>query len=136
MTILIALIDDDLSFQFVSKKFLKASGHPHRLLQFHDGLEAINYFEAHYKSPEELPDLIFLDINMPYLDGWQFLDRLTALGVPGKSMTIYIVTSSLSPVDMDKAATYKMLSGYEVKPITKEKINEIIEKSLSELDGE
>lgn len=134
MTILIALIDDDLSFQFVSKKLLKASGHAHRLLQFHDGLEAINYFEAHHNAPEELPDLIFLDINMPYLDGWQFLDRLSLLGMPSKPMTIYIVSSSLSPVDMDKAATYKMLSGYEVKPITKEKINEILERTLSDLD--
>jgi two-component system chemotaxis response regulator CheY len=134
MTILIALIDDDPSFQFVSKKLLKASGHPHRLLQFHDGLEAIHYFEAHYHAPEELPDLIFLDINMPYLDGWQFLDRLSALGLPSKPIVIYIVTSSLSPVDMDKAASYEMLSGYEVKPITKEKIKEIIEGTSSELE--
>lgn len=135
MTILIALIDDDLSFQFVSKKFLKATGHPHRLLQFHDGLEAINYFESHYKTAEDLPDIIFLDINMPYLDGWQFLDRLSVLNIPSGAMTIYIVSSSLSQTDMDKAAAYKVLSGYEVKPISKEKINELIERTLSDLDG-
>jgi len=135
MTILIALIDDDLSYQFVSKRNLKAAKHAYRLLQFYDGLEAINYFEVNHEDFVELPDIIFLDINMPYLDGWQFLDRLSELQLAKKEITIYMVTSSLSPLDMEKAATYKILAGYEVKPITKEKFNEIIEKTINQLEN-
>jgi two-component system chemotaxis response regulator CheY len=131
MATFIAVIDDDISHQFVSKKFLKATGHPHRLLQFYDGLEAIDYFEINCERENELPDIIFLDINMPYMDGWQFLDRLSTLTVAKKAITIYIVTSSMSPIDIEKAASYKSLAGYEVKPITKERLSEIIESTLN-----
>jgi len=135
MTVLIALIDDDLSYQFISKRNLMAAKHEPRLLQFYDGLEAINYFEVHQEEFGELPDIVFLDINMPYLDGWQFLDRLAELNLIKKGIIIYMVTSSLSPLDIEKAAGYKVLAGYEVKPITKDKFNEIIEKTINELEN-
>lgn len=117
---LISLIDDDPLYHFIIKKQLYNSGIPGTLLQFYDGQEALEYFISNQGNAENLPDLILLDINMPYIDGWQFLDEIAKLYLAKKDMKIYIVSSSNSSTDQQKATAYNYLSGYLRKPLSTE----------------
>ena len=65
---------------------------------------------------DELPDVIFLDINMPVLDGWQFLDQFSSMGLL-REFRLYVVSSSIDPADKYKASSYPVVSGYLTKPI-------------------
>ncbi|HVV05386.1 MAG TPA: response regulator, partial [Puia sp.] len=94
------IIDDDQIYQLVMKRTIEQSGLVKDVLQFYDGEEAIDYFRKNQQSPEALPELILLDINMPYMDGWQFLDEF--IKIPFKDnykRIIYIVSSSSTTED-------------------------------------
>jgi len=97
-------------------------------LQFYDGAEALEYFTANRSNASLLPDLVLLDINMPYLDGWQFLDEMAEVELTKSNMTIYMCSSSDSSFDCEKATTYDNVTGYLRKPLTRDKLLEIIHK--------
>jgi CheY-like chemotaxis protein len=102
------------------------------VLQFYDGEEALSYFREKQATTEMLPGLILLDINMPYMDGWQFLDEFIKIPFKGDyRRTIFIVTSSSTSEDLTKASQYSEVSGYHVKPITKDKFNEMMESIVN-----
>src|ERR1700733_812315 len=125
------LIDDDQIYQLVMRRTIEQSGGISSILQLYDGEEAINYFRQKYNTSEGLPDLILLDINMPFMDGWQFLDEF--IKIPFKSdykKTIFIISSSSTSEDLNKARSYSVVSGYHVKPITKDKFEEILQSTL------
>ncbi len=122
------IIDDDQIYQLVMRRTIEQSGAIESILQFYDGEEAINYFKQMHNSPEGLPELIFLDINMPFMDGWQFLDEF--IKIPFHSdykKTIFIISSSSTTEDLNKAKKYNVVAGYHVKPITKDKFEEILQ---------
>jgi len=124
---LISLVDDDPLYQFILKRQIANSGVPARLLQFHDGMEALDYFISNQTDTVNLPDLVLLDINMPYIDGWQFLDEIAKIDLAKKNIRIYIVSSSDSIADQQRAMTYNSLAGYLCKPMTIEKFLKIID---------
>jgi len=122
------IIDDDQIYQLVMKRTIEQSGVVGSVLQFYDGEEALNYFREKQDTPERLPNLILLDINMPFMDGWQFLDEFVK--IPFKESyrrTIFIISSSSTSEDINKAKQYSVVSGYHVKPITKDKFEEILQ---------
>jgi two-component system chemotaxis response regulator CheY len=121
------IIDDDQMYQLVMKRTIEQSGMIRSILQFYDGEEAISYFREKQQTTEVLPQLILLDINMPYMDGWQFLDEFIKIPFKGDyRRTIFIVSSSSTSEDLNKAKEYSVVSGYHVKPITKDKFNEMM----------
>jgi two-component system chemotaxis response regulator CheY len=121
------IIDDDEVYQLVMKRTIEQSGMVGSVLQFYDGEEALSYFRDKQAATEMLPELILLDINMPYMDGWQFLDEFVKIPFKGDyRRTIFIVTSSSTSEDLHKASQYSVVSGYLVKPITKDKFNEMM----------
>ncbi len=127
---LVSIIDDDAIFQFSTKKVLESSLIVEAILQFQDGQDAIEYFLKYKTKPDKIPDLVFLDLNMPYLDGWQFLDQFTANKFAKELITIYICTSSTSRSDLDRFATYSKLEGYLIKPISKRELTETLQMEL------
>lgn len=131
---LVSIIDDDQFFQYNTKLILEESGFIDNILQFPDGEEAINYFLSHKNETDKIPDLVFLDLNMPYLDGWQFLDEFTANTFKKPLITIYICTSSNSRFDQERFATYENLQGYLLKPISKNEVITVLEEELKKND--
>jgi len=76
-----------------------------------------------------MPEIILLDLNMPVMDGWQFLDAFIKK-YPNQDVHIFIVTSSIDQADIDKAASYKLVSNYVVKPLQRDQILEMIQATI------
>ena len=123
----ISLIDDDKIYQFITKRLIESTGAVDQVLQFHDGEEAFEYLKANQQNDHLLPDLILLDLQMPYMDGWQFLERYIELGF-AKNITIYIASSSISKHDQERTGYYNEVKGFLVKPINKKEFIAIIEE--------
>ena len=122
----ICVIDDDQIYQLIIKKVVERTGEFDSICFYNDGIEAFKDFKS---LDYDLPKIILLDINMPQMDGWQFLDSLIAYRPNFHQDTvIYIVTSSIAHSDRDKAKSYKEVSGFLSKPLNVEKLNEIADK--------
>ena len=123
----ICIIDDDKIYQFAFSRIIKMNVLPNETLIFSDGEEALQFLTDNIEQTERLPDIIFLDINMPVMDGWQFLDEYVAIKPRiGKIITIYMVSSSVDPVDLERAQKINEISEYFVKPILPNKLQEIM----------
>lgn len=124
----ICLIDDDEIYHFLCKKTLELTHKVHNFMVFSNGREAIKFLSSHHDDTNNLPDVIFLDLNMPIMDGWQFLEEyLHIRSTIDKKMVIYIVTSSEHPEDLARANKIKDINGYIIKPITAKDFETIID---------
>jgi two-component system, chemotaxis family, chemotaxis protein CheY len=127
---IVALVDDDKIFQLTASKTLIATQLTNKILQFENGEEALDFIRSNLDNKSGLPDYIFLDINMPFVDGWMFLDDYVKLKskLP-KPMTIYMVSSSIDPRDINRAKSHADVSDYVIKPVTREKFLELLSKA-------
>lgn len=122
------IIDDDSLYQFGMKRMLHHIKVETEIKQFQNGLEGIEYLRQNKDEKSNLPDIIFLDINMPVMNGWQFLDSFIALQLPAsKQITIYMITSSVDNAEILKAASYKEIKNYIIKPISFDNLKEIFD---------
>ena len=122
------VIDDDKLHQFGMRRMFKYIKTPINLFQFFNGLEALEYIKAHLPQLSNLPDIIFLDVNMPVMNGWDFLDAfLQLIPAQNRRTTIYMVTSSVSDADIEKAASYNEITEYIIKPAGVEQVKELFE---------
>ncbi len=123
----LTLIDDDDIFVFLTKKAIENTNLVEFIKVFGNGLDGINFIKENCDDVDSLPEVILLDLSMPIMDGWQFLDQFTKL-IPKieKKITIYICSSSISPSDILLAKKNNAVSDYIIKPVTKEKLTELI----------
>ena len=122
---LACIIDDDPIFIFGTKKMMSYSGICESFLIFKNGKEAYEHLSIIIKENKSLPDIILLDINMPIMNGWQFLDEIIKIDIP-KELKIFIVSSSENPEDIEKAKEYNFIKNYVVKPINATKLKQIM----------
>lgn len=123
----VCIVDDDELFQFVMRQHFERLELVEHIHKFTDGEQALNYIRSHLHTPDDLPDLILLDVNMPFMDGWQFMREFVKLSLPeDKHIRIYILTSSTHESDLQRAREFPGLSGYLVKPISKNIIRELL----------
>ena len=123
----ICVIDDDEIYQFIVRKEIESINLTHKIIAFSNGEEALKFFQS-IENFNNLPDIILLDVNMPIVDGWQFLVEYALIKqkLP-KKILIYMVTSSVNDRDIKKAKLISEVSDYIIKPVAKEKLREIIE---------
>ena len=131
---IIWIIDDDVIYQTIINKLIKKSGVFSTHSSFMNGKEAITSLNNIVENNHELiPDIILLDINMPVMDGWEFMDEINRIKSKiNKHIIIYIVSSSISLEDRNKSKTFTDIVGYIPKPISVEDLISIVE---SENDG-
>lgn len=111
------LIDDDELHSLSVQRMLKKSSYNIKLTVFKDGEKALDYFNNNTEA-KNLPDIILLDINMPIVDGWDFLDEFEKIKPTlEKNIDIYMVSSSVDAFDIVRAKTQK-IKDYIIKPIT------------------
>lgn len=121
----ICLIEDDAFQVFLLEKMIELAEIPSTIIVFKNGKEAFDGLKERNLTGEKIPDVIFLDINMPIWDGWEFLAEMKKHQIPiGKQL--FILTSSLSMDDQQKAKAYNLSDRYLNKPLTKEKLKDIL----------
>ena len=123
---LIAIVDDDKIFHMMAVRLMQLTNVSDRFLTFINGREAIEYLEKNKNLDAQLPDILFLDINMPIVDGWAFLEKYDALFKSlSKEIKIYMVSSSIDPRDTDRAKENIHVLDYISKPVSKEHLQVI-----------
>lgn len=121
------IVDDDPIFVFTVKRVVEMSGFCNQYITFKNGKEAIDEIEQHLSVPDKLPDVVLLDLNMPVMNGWQFLDRLQQIQAD-KKIIVYIVSSSIDSEDLKKAKEYQSVRQYLIKPLTVAMLKELSEE--------
>jgi CheY-like chemotaxis protein len=117
----VCVIDDDLVYQFLIKEEIEFTNMVNKIIFFDNGEKALEFFEQTLDKfdSSSLPDIIFLDVNMPVMDGWEFLEAYIKLAPrSSKHITIYLVSSSTDVRDFDRAKSIKEVSDYIIKPIS------------------
>ena len=116
------IIDDDKLTVKLMGILISKNDFCEEIESFYDAQKAINKLKQNAGNNAILPDAILLDLNMPIMDGWQFLDEFISLPIT-KEIQIFIMTSSIDPADIEMATTYKVVKEYIMKPITTQKLD-------------
>jgi two-component system chemotaxis response regulator CheY len=121
----IMLVDDDEIHSNLCYELIMKSEITKEVSIFNDAEDALQFLKKHADAPKMLPDMIFLDINMPFMDGWEFLDEYQQLRPKlKKNIVLILLTSSVYKNDIEKAKKYEAVAEYIKTPIT---INKLIE---------
>lgn len=125
------LIDDNKVDNFFHERVIRKNNAADEVLIQESGIEALEYLK---KGTEVVqPELIFLDINMPGMDGWEFLEHYRSLDNSlQNAMIVVMLTTSENPDDKARATTQGMLADFKSKPLTKEMLDEVLEKFYRE----
>ncbi len=112
------LIDDDKVINYVNKIVLSQCGFTNNPEIFTDARMALDYLNNHHSSYDKF--IILLDINMPEMDGWEFLDIVSQADYKDK-LVVFMLTSSMAKEDVQKSKTYDMVHDFISKPMTEER---------------
>ena len=116
----VLLVDDDVVFTFLNQKVIRALSFVNEIYTAQNGQQALELLSESIEGSRSLPDIILLDLNMPILDGFGFLEAFKSIDLPNKSQVkIIIVTSSMHPEDIQRALDYGVTS-YLTKPLREE----------------
>lgn len=119
----ICIINDDDIFTFILKKSITKLNICNEVISFINGDEAIKEFE---KPNSSIPNIILLDINMPVLNGWDFLTEFVKINIPFK-VDIYLISAHISNEDLIKAKNQKEITGILTDPTDSKILIEIVE---------
>ncbi|MEK6153158.1 response regulator [Flavobacteriaceae bacterium 3-367] len=120
------VIDDDPIFIYGTKRMMNEVDFCEHILVYTNGLDALEGFKELKEQGAELPGVIFLDLNMPIMDGWDFLDDLGQLLQEDMAhITVYIISSSVDPRELNRVKDYKMVRNYVLKPLTPKDLDHV-----------
>jgi len=124
----VMLIDDDYATNYLHQLFLEESKRVDNVLVAKSADEALETLKNGLAN-EQIPEIIFLDINLPAKNGWEFIDEYSEIvGEASKNSKVIMLSTSENPRDMEKSKEYKLIKEYRIKPLSVPIINEIIDK--------
>ncbi|MFD1467688.1 response regulator [Hymenobacter caeli] len=118
---LVYVVEDDWIASVVTEMLLEQNEAFGTVRKFTNGQSALNAL----RQATEIPDLILLDLNMPVMDGWEFLEGFSALLLP-KRVPVCVLTSSIHPNDIAKSKSYKEVAAYFSKPLDDDTLVQIV----------
>jgi len=126
----ILLVDDDNDDNYYHQIIISEMNIANHIDTVGNGIEALDYLK---KENQILPDLIFLDINMPKMNGWEFLEQYKHLSKVQKAkIVILILSTSANPDDIKRSKEIQELTGFESKPLSKELMTEILQQHFED----
>ncbi len=117
----VCIIDDDSIYINLVSKIIQLKKLSQSVLVFNNGKEALDFFRESIKNDAQIdvPQVIFLDLNMPVMDGWEFLNEFSKIRNDIQDVIdLYVVSSSIDSRDIDRAKSIDVVSDYLSKPIT------------------
>jgi CheY-like chemotaxis protein len=127
------LVDDDHNDNFFHKREINKTNPSISVIEKTSGSDALEFLKSNIHNKDMLPNLIFLDINMPVIDGWMFLEESKRLDKELQdSFKIIMLSTSLNSEDIARAMTYTNVSDYITKPLTKEIMDDITRRFFAE----
>jgi len=122
----LCIIDDDNIFTLVAKKIVTLVGFCENTMLLKNGREALEFFKDINAKGDAFPEIIFLDLNMPLMGGFEFLKELEKLE-GAKNTKVFIFTSSIDPADQNRAKEFSVVERFVEKPLTVDKLKLISE---------
>lgn len=119
------IVEDDQIASFLIRKTLEKNNSFSQILGFENGQPAFDRLKEIIQKQQSLPDLILLDINMPIMDGWEFLEAIRELKA-ARHLPVIMLTSSINEEDKKKSSAYSNVLGYFTKPLTDQKVLEFL----------
>ncbi|MDN3582893.1 response regulator [Mucilaginibacter flavus] len=132
---LACIVDDDSIVRLTSEVMIFNYKIAKKTITFEHGKAALDYFKQFKNQPEMLPELILLDINMPVMNGWGFIQRFAKLQPTlSRKVVIYLVSSSIDPADHSRATELELISGFVIKPVSKKALEEMVRVNIDSMD--
>jgi CheY-like chemotaxis protein len=122
---LLVIDDDDINI-FIIKKIVEKTGFDINMVSKSNGQQAIDYLQHTIDNHQPLPNLILIDINMPVMNGWEFIEAYQSLGITAP-VDLYILSSSVYENDIEKTKSYTSVKGFISKPLSMERLTELIQ---------
>ncbi len=119
------ILDDDEIIIYLTNKIIRDAQFCDNSEIFMSGQDALDRLKLIIKNREELPDVMLIDINMPGMNGWEFLDEFEKLPLE-KPIPLFVFTSSINLSDREKSFTYPSIKGFIQKPLTVIKLDKIL----------
>ena len=122
---LVMLVDDNDTDNFIHKRVIELTGFAKSIVVKNSGKSALEYLESNKNNISNLPDVIFLDINMPVMDGFEFIETFRELNMDTHKTRIIIYTASFTQKDVDMLKSIGF-NDFIVKPLTEEKLVNVL----------
>ncbi|BAV07906.1 Response regulator receiver domain-containing protein [Filimonas lacunae] len=122
------LVDDDAAYLYGIRKLIEYHHLCDKVVPFENGQQAMDYIRTHMDDASMLPDYILLDLEMPVMDGWQFMEEFMLIEpLMARKVTVYIVSSSIDERDKQKAKSISAITDYLVKPMNTQSLREVFQ---------